>query len=169
MSTPGTQSPLRSSLHAPMLSKEATQTLRGKRLLFSSNPRSRRRNILRSELQRYGVALREDSKICQRFIGGEDISIQYIAHVLTEMDYLSKHTGYSDIMDILVHHHRAHCMPLEDRAAEADVYAKLSVQAKHTALSAMNCNLIEHCKTDFCVANEIGSNQIALPTWHCPS
>lgn len=160
----GTQSPIRSALHPPMLSKDATQSLRAKKLPFSSNPRARRRNILRAELKKYGVQLREDSKICQRFIAGENISIHYIAQILTEMDYLTKHTGYSDIMDLMVLQHRAHCVPYEDKAKEGDVYAKLSVQSKHIALSQMTCSLIEHCAPGFCVANEIGLNQIALPT-----
>lgn len=159
----GVQSPVHYK-NNPSLSKEKTHQHRQNAKKFSLDKRAKRRNILTNELSRYGLALREDSKLCQRFIGGENLSIQFIAQVLHEMDHLAKHTAYPELMNLLVQEHRRWCVPHEQHNMEADVYAKISVQAKHIALSDNNCSLIEHCVPGYCIASEIGSNQIVLPT-----
>lgn len=158
----GAQSPVRKSKNAT-LPPQRVEQLRKEARPMSKNPRAKRRNLLRRELAKYNVEFREDSKLCQRFIGGENISIREIANILYEMTYLSKHTGYNDLMNILVTAHRCHCAPHEVKQMESDVYLKLSVQAKHMALSDNNISIIEHCCPGFCVADEIGSNQIILP------
>lgn len=159
----GAQSPNRvQHMKQSPLSDDERKRIMQKTQKFSKNPRSRRRNILRTELGKFGLEVREDSKLCQRFIGGENISIKFIASVMQEMNYLSKHTAYDDLMHILVQSHREHCDPHHERQRESDVYAKLSVQAKHLALSQNDCCLIEHCNPDFCLGNEIGLNQIKL-------
>lgn len=158
----GSVSPARQSAQKTLSTKEVND-LRKKGQNWTKNPRSRRRNALRRELAHYGLEVREDSKICQRFIGGENIPIHVVAAILTEMDYLTKHTAYDELMNIMVTEHRTHCVPFEDTAEEAKVYPKLSVQAKQIALSQNNAVIIEHCCPGYCVADEIGSNQIALP------
>lgn len=158
----GVQSPMRPMHKTPSLSKKRLAYHRRNGHKSSDNPRAFRRRILQDELALYGLALREDSKLCQRFIGGEQLSIHFIATVLHEMDYLNKKTAYPQLMDILVGEHRKACYPLDTHQLEADVYAKLSVQAKHLALSENNCGIIEHCVPGYCVADDIGSNQIVL-------
>lgn len=166
----GAQSPQRPLDKKVNLSDKRVHELRRQGKKFSANPRSSRRNLLYNELQLYGISTpRENSKLCQRFIGGENIPIAFIAQTLHEMDYLSQNTAYHELMNMYVQAHREFCQAKASRAEEADVFAKLSVEAKHTALSQHACVLIRTCHEGFCLADEIGSNQIILPSLPFPA
>lgn len=161
----GAQSPRRPQHQQSKLSGAKLQAHRAKAVPARTiSGRAYRRNLLKEELHKYNVQLREDSKLCQRFIGGEDVPIAMIAQNLIEMDYLIRETAYPELMDMYVQAHREFCQPKQNRHEESDVFAKLSVEAKHTALSQHSCILIRTCQDEFCLADEIGSCQIVLPT-----
>jgi hypothetical protein len=60
----------------------------------------KRKQILVEALTQAGIEFRNDSKLCQKYIDGEDINIDYIVLRMAQMKYLYEHCHMDECIDI---------------------------------------------------------------------
>ncbi len=92
-----------------------------------SQQRVNRKKKLYNQLRyRYHVQPREDSRLCRKYIYGENIPINYIAYMLKEQDYFYKHTDYPIINRDLQAHHKQFCPVATDPYYVKDLFSTIS-------------------------------------------
>lgn len=86
-----------------------------------------RKDFLYNELKtKYNVLAREDSRLCRKYIFGEDIDISSIAYMLQETDWFHKNTNYNDVNHSLQQSHKDHCVKDLDPFIIKDSFSSLA-------------------------------------------
>lgn len=91
------------------------------------NERARRKKILYSSLKDiYGVQPRQDSRLCRKYIYGENIEISYIANILAEQDWFYKNTNYPSLNQKLQKAHKENCIQDIDPYKIKDMFSSIT-------------------------------------------
>jgi len=86
-----------------------------------------RKAFLYKELAtKYGVTAREDSRLCRKYIFGENIPISTIAYMLRETDWFHKNTSYDKVNHSLQQSHKDHCKRDLDPFVVKDLFSAIA-------------------------------------------
>lgn len=108
--------------------------------------REQRKIKLWSELRRMGVEPRDDSRLCRKYIFGENIPVESIALMLIETDWYHKNTAYNEVNHIMQACHKQHCPIDIDPFVVKDMFSCLAKQ---------DCYSLQPktCSTERCLLN----------------
>lgn len=130
------------------------------------NKAERRKALYKALWDEHQVRGRWDSRLCQKYIKGEDINIQLIAAALKEMNFYSRKTNYPSYIKILKCHHRKHC-----NNGQSDNNELLQNQMSSYAKYAVACNLAVEdmyiCNENHCIEGDLKAyHTIWMPPVH---
>ena len=96
--------------------------------------REGRKNQLETALEAKGLVLRNDSALCQQYIDGDgDRNLDEIVSIMENMDFLYKHTQYSQIYERLLDQEYEYCRESGERYNNVDRH-EVSEQAQEIAM-----------------------------------
>lgn len=106
--------------------------------------KKKRKEFLIAELEKLGIEYRDDSRLCRKYIFGEDIPIIIIADMLREVDWYHKNTSYNDINHVLQAAHKLYCPFDIDPFLVKDLFSSI---AKNLCFSSQRA----HCTENQCI------------------
>jgi len=106
--------------------------------------KKKRKEFLVNELKKLGTEYRDDSRLCRKYVFGEEIPIIVIADMLREIDWYYKNTSYDDINHILQAAHKTYCPFDIDPFLVKDLFSSM---AKNLCFSPQ----WNHCTENQCI------------------
>lgn len=116
-----------------------------KHIAWQKKMQSRRKDFLyKVLLEKYNVVARDDSRLCRKYIFGENINIATIADMLKETDWYHKNTPYHQTNTEMQQCHKDHCRRDLDPFVIKDLFS---------AIAKAVCDEVDQarCRPGFCL------------------